>query len=405
MNVTIIGGGAAGFFAAIHCKETFPSADVVIVEKSDAVLSKVKISGGGRCNVTHACFEPRALADHYPRGGKALIGPFHQFGPRDTMAWFENRGVPLKIEADNRVFPESDSSHSIITCLLDSSLAAGVRLWRECGVTSIRRQSNRFELALSNGETRLSDCVILATGSGRHGHTLAENLGHRIVPPVPSLFTVKIDDPALTALAGVSVAQVNLKLGSAKPKTQSGPLLITHWGFSGPATIKLSAWAARDFHDSDYRLPLTVSWLPDLSLDTINDRLNDLQASSQKSIGGQSPFPELSGRLWVYLVQKCIPTSSKRWNEISKKELNRLAESLKADAYSTTGKSTFKDEFVTCGGVELSEVDFKTMQSRLVPGLFFTGEVLDVDGVTGGFNFQNAWTTGYLAGLNAIASS
>ncbi len=404
MQVMVIGGGAAGFFSAIECKRWFPDTDVVLVEKSNEVLSKVKISGGGRCNVTHACFDPRFLSDYYPRGGKALIGPFHQFHPRDTMTWFERQGVALKIESDNRVFPVSDSSQTIIDCLMGEVVRLGIRLWIGCGVTSILKQpEGQFCVALTDGQLYHPDRVVIATGSSRQGHSLCQALGHTIVAPIPSLFTIKLNDPALTALAGVSVESVLLTLPLENPITQTGPLLITHWGLSGPAMIKLSAWAAREFYDAEYQLPLTVSWLPLLSLESIRNILEEFRLMSKKLCVTLCPFESIPIRLWVYLVQKSLKTTEKRWQELGKKDILRLAECLKSDAYQTMGKGVFKEEFVTCGGVSLTEVNFKTMESKRCSGLFFAGEVLDIDGVTGGFNFQNAWTTGFIVGQSFYA--
>lgn len=399
MKVIVVGGGAAGFFSAIQFKIHHPDADVILVEKSSQVLAKVKISGGGRCNVTHACFDPKQMADHYPRGGKALIGPFQSFQAQDTMDWFEACGVALKIEADNRVFPVSNASQSIVDCLLDQARQHQVRVWVDCGVTTIvKTASGQFSVTLTNGQVHIADRVILTTGSSRAGYALAESLGHSIVPPIPSLFTIKINDPELLGLAGVSVADVGLKVTGAKSNAQRGPLLVTHWGFSGPAMIKLSAWAAREFYEANYELLLHVSWLPTESVDDIIRRLEVYQKSSKKTCANDCPFPALPGRLWGYLVQKWLKNPEKRWQEVSKKESLRMTELLKSEPYISAGKGVFKEEFVTCGGVSLKEVNFKTMESRVCPGLYFAGEILDVDGVTGGFNFQNAWTTGFLAG-------
>lgn len=402
LKILVVGGGAAGFFAAIHAKETRPEADVILAEKSREVLSKVKISGGGRCNVTHACFDARTLSEYYPRGGKALIGPFQIFQPQDTMAWFESRGVDLKVESDNRVFPVSDSSQSIIDCLINAATELGVKLWMECGVQRIKKESfDHFEVTFDNGQVHTIDHIIITTGSSRNGYTLAKQLGHEIIDPIPSLFTVKINDSALTALLGLSVAQVSLKLNHTY--SQIGPLLITHWGFSGPAVIKLSAWGARAFFESDYKLPLEINWLVTHSESDIRETLENLQKTSKKRAVGQSPFSEIPGRLWEYLCRKALGilggiTEGKAWNELSKKDISKLSDTLRRDLYQTDGKGVFKEEFVTCGGIPLQEVNFKTMESKICPGLYFAGEILDIDGITGGFNFQNAWTTGYLAG-------
>ncbi len=400
MEIVIVGGGAAGFFAAIEAKRQAPESDVIIVEKSNDVLQKVKISGGGRCNVTHACFDARQLSEFYPRGGKALIGPFQHFQPKDTMEWFESRGVALKVEVDNRVFPVSDSSQSIIDCLMTEMTRLGVRLWTNCGVERIQKlQNGLFEMTFSGGKTRCVDRIIMATGSSRNGYTLCQGLGHTIVMPIPSLFTIKIADSRLTSLLGLSVSHVELSLKmNGKTLMQKGPLLVTHWGLSGPAMIKLSAWAAREFYDASYQLPLSISWLAGLSLDHIYSTLDALKQSSKKMCGSYCPFDPIPTRLWVYFLEKVLGSAEKRWMEVSKKDLMRLAECMYRDTYLTSGKGQFKEEFVTCGGIDLSEVDFKTMESKICPGLFFAGELLNIDGVTGGFNFQNAWTTGVLAG-------
>ena len=399
MTTFVIGGGAAGFFAAIHCKAQNPDSPVILIEKSASVLAKVKISGGGRCNVTHACFEPIRLAESYPRGGKALIGPFQRFQPRDTMNWFESRGVPLKIESDNRVFPISDSSQSIVDCLVNEAAILGVQVWTECTVESIQKtEQGAFVVTLASGMTHHANKLILATGSSRAGYALAESLGHTITPLVPSLFTVKIQDESLTALSGLSVPNATLKLSGKKTWTQSGPLLITHWGFSGPALIKLSAWAARDFFEAHYQLPLQINWISDQSVQSVDSLFQAQKAHPKKMISNTSLFQTIPSRLWAYFLQKAGISESKQWQDFSKKDAQTLSNILLNDTYLTQGKGQFKEEFVTCGGVSLSEVNFKTMESKLCPNLCFAGEILDIDGITGGFNFQNAWTTGFLAG-------
>lgn len=399
MRIFVIGAGAAGYFAAIHHKEAFPEHDVVLIEKSENGLAKVKISGGGRCNVTHACFDSRQLAEYYPRGGKALIGPFERFQPRDTMAWFQSRGVPLKIEADGRVFPVSNSSQSIIDALEAAARCLGVILWHRCSVqTIVKIKSGGFMIELGNGISHCGDAIILTTGSSRQGYAFAEGLGHSIVPPVPSLFTFKINDPALIAIPGVSVASAIATLTGSKVWKQMGPILVTHWGLSGPAIIKLSAWAARDLSEASYQLPLVVNWVPGYREPAIEATVMGVQSSSKKWISSQSLFPEISNRLWGYLVQKSIGNGNVPWIETGKKQIRSLVEVLVRDRYQVAGKGVFKEEFVTCGGIPLDEVNFKTMESRICPGLYFAGEVLDIDGVTGGFNFQNAWTTAVIAG-------
>lgn len=401
MTTLIIGAGAAGFFAAIHARISDSQTPVILIEKSAHTLAKVKISGGGRCNVTHNCFDPLKLSEAYPRGGKALIGPFQQFQPQDTITWFESRGVKLKAESDNRIFPVSDSSQSIVDCLTHEAQRLGVKLWTQCGVSQISGNGDiGFAVTLENGETHTAQKIILATGSSKQGYQLAEALGHTITPTVPSLFTVKINDPNLTCLAGLSVQHASLKLSGKKTWTQNGPILITHWGFSGPALLKLSAFGARDFFESNYQLPLTISWLPGYTFSDISNLLMSPKPSPKKAISTHSLFPEIPTRLWEYFLKKSDISATKTWQEFSKKECEKLLACLLHDQYQTAGKGQFKDEFVTCGGVSLSEVNFKTMESKRCPGLFFAGEILDIDGITGGFNFQNAWTTGYLAGIH-----
>jgi predicted Rossmann fold flavoprotein len=397
-HILILGGGAAGFFAAITCAEANPHAHVTILEKSRALLSKVRISGGGRCNVTHACFDPALLAQHYPRGGAALRGPFTRFQPRDTMTWFEQRGVSLKIESDGRVFPVSDRSETIIDCLLNSAQQARVSIRTQVSITSIERADRSGFVARSKtGEVLMADQVLLATGSNPRGYTWAAALGHSIEPPVPSLFTFTSDDARLQGLAGISVPNARVEIAGT-PLAQSGPLLITHWGLSGPAILKLSAWGARLLHDQQYQARVIIDWLADRREDDVRHTLQALKSDQpRKFIGGSSPFG-LPARLWLSLIGACGLDGDRRWTEVSKRHLAALIDQLKRGAYDAQGKGEFKEEFVTCGGVKLDEVNFRTMESRVCPGLYFAGEILDIDGLTGGFNFQAAWTTGWLAG-------
>ncbi|KKJ00931.1 BaiN/RdsA family NAD(P)/FAD-dependent oxidoreductase [Prochlorothrix hollandica] len=412
LSVIVIGGGAAGFFAAITCAQTHPHCQVTLVEAGRDCLSKVRISGGGRCNVTHACFDPAQLVQYYPRGGKALRGAFSRFQPQDTIAWFQSRGIALKTEADGRIFPQSDRSDTIIHCLETAAAAAGVSVEPGSGVVALEEippaetaaianspPGARFRVTLKNGEVRGADRLLLATGSSASGYRFAQHLGHSLIPPVPSLFTFQVRDPALHARAGVSVpqAQVRLKVGT-KTLEQTGALLITHWGFSGPAILKLSAWGARLLHESQYHGALSVHWLPDHSPDRLRETLLEAKTShSRKQLSNYCPLA-LPQRLWGYLLERSHIAPDSRWADLSKTGLNRLVTELSQGHYAIQGKGVFKDEFVTCGGVSLKEVDFKTMASRCCPGLYLAGEILDVDGVTGGFNFQNAWTTGWLAG-------
>ena len=403
-HILILGGGAAGFFAAITCAEANPQARVTILEKSRAVLSKVRLSGGGRCNVTHACFDPARLVQHYPRGSAALRGPFTRFQPRDTMTWFEQHGVQLKIENDGRVFPVTDRSTTIVDCLQSAAQRAGVSIRTQVSITAIERADRAgFVLRSQTGEALPADRVLLATGSNPQGQAWAAAFGHSIEPPVPSLFTFTIDDARLQGLAGVSVPEARIEIGDTG-LAQTGPLLITHWGLSGPAILKLSAWGARILHDRSYRASLIVDWLPDRNEDDVRQTLQAIKTDQpRKFIGSSSPLG-LPLRLWLSLIGACGLDGDRRWTEISKRHLAALIDQLKHGVYDVRGKGEFKEEFVTCGGVNLDEVNFKTMESRVCPGLYFAGEILDIDGLTGGFNFQAAWTTGWLAG-RALANS
>lgn len=400
MNPTtriVIGGGAAGFFAAIACAEANPLSPPLLLEKGAQLLTKVRISGGGRCNVTHACFDPAKLVHYYPRGGKALRGPFSRFQPEDTFRWFQDRGVSLKTEEDGRVFPVSNSSQTIIDCLTEAARAAHVDIRCRHSVEGIERTPTGFALHLAGHPTLLCEKVLLATGSNRAVWQWLETLGHTILPPVPSLFTFNVPTSPLKELSGVAVEEAHLEIDEAG-LAQTGPLLLTHWGFSGPAALKLSAWGARFLHDCAYKATLNINWLPRLTENQLRTHLLDAKnLHPTRSIGNEALSP-LPRQLWRALVAQAEIDPSMRWSFIPNKQLFKLAEQLHKDAYKIEGKTLYKEEFVTCGGIHLDEVNFKTMESRLCPGLYFAGEVLDIDGVTGGFNFQNAWTTGYLAG-------
>jgi len=400
MRVIVMGGGAAGFFGAIAAAEAAPDAQVTLVEAAAKPLGKVRISGGGRCNVTHHCFDPVLLVQHYPRGGKALRGAFTRFQPQDTVAWFKRRGVRLKTEADGRMFPTTDDAETIVDCLMRETRRVGVTLRTKAAVTAVEKTAGGFTVMLKSGEPLACDRLLLATGSSSPGHRLAAQLGHTIVPPVPSLFTFNVPDKALHELAGVAVDPVEAKLvvPDTKPLTQTGPLLVTHWGLSGPAVLKLSAWGARSLHDASYRATLQVNWLPSMTAEHIRAALVAAkQAVPKRAIANHCPL-DLPKRLWRYWVQQAGLDDSVTWANLPKKALNQLVEAIARGTFQIQGKGVFKEEFVTCGGVKLSEVNFQTMESRRCPGLYFAGEVLDIDGVTGGFNFQSAWTTGWLAG-------
>lgn len=393
----VVGGGAAGFFAAVNAAEVRPGLRVLIVEKSTQVLGKVRISGGGRCNVTHACFDPAQLVQFYPRGGKALRGAFTRFQPRDTVAWFEARGVRLKAEPDGRMFPVTDSSETIIECLTAAAQRAGVQVRLRVSVKNLTTQDGWFSAELSTGEHLQAPAVLLASGGDRTSLGMAARLGHTIAEPVPSLFTFAITDPRLDDLAGISVPDALLRLPDQKLQAR-GPLLITHWGLSGPAVLRLSAWGARALFAAQYHARLMVNWLGEVTFEQAVDWLREARGrlARQKCITN-APDARLPQRLWARLALAAGVGEAHKWADLSNAVLNCLAGELTRGAYQITAKGQFKEEFVTCGGVALDEVDFKTMQSRRLPGLYFAGEILDVDGLTGGFNFQNAWTTGWLA--------
>ncbi len=397
-RVVIVGGGAAGFFAAITCAEA--GGHVTILEKTGHFLSKVKISGGGRCNVTHACFDPRQLATHFPRGERPLIGPLQAFQPRDTIEWFKRRGVLMYTQDDGCLFPVSDSSQTIIDCFIESAETAGVKLRVNAGVESITRDDTGFTLTLQSGETLQADRVMLATGGCRVPAmgALAVSLGHTLEPPVPSLFTFHVDTPWVHELAGIVIEPVEVAAAGLR---ETGILLFTHWGVSGPVILRLSAWGARKLAGLDYTFPLTINWLPRRNAE---NELDARRAENPAKLVVNTPIAPLTARLWEALVLAAGIPRGTRWSELSKALRHRLVQQLVRTDLPVTGKTMNKDEFVTCGGVRLSELNFKTMESKLVPGLYFGGELLDIDGITGGFNFQSCWTTGWLAG-NAMASA
>jgi predicted Rossmann fold flavoprotein len=398
-DVVIAGGGPAGFFAAIRCAELNPRLRVLIIEKARQTLGKVLISGGGRCNVTHACFEPAKLVTYYPRGAAELRGAFTRFQAADTVNWFEERGAKLKTESDGRMFPVTDSSETIASCLRESAKQTRVVVKTGISFQGVEKSPDHgFRLAVQReGEIFQLQArkVLIATGSDSKTREIVKSLGHSIEEPVPSLFTFNVKDKRIEGLAGVSVESVTLKMDSI---VQSGPLLITHWGLSGPAVLRVSAWGARILHDRNYRAPLIVNWLGDHTFDKALDVLHrhkDWRGNTRKKVSVEPAFTQLPIRLWKQLTHFI---GEKNWADVSKAELRNLGTELTAGEFLIESKGQFKEEFVTCGGVKLNEVNFKTMQSRLVDGLFFAGEVLDIDGLTGGFNFQSAWTTGWLAG-------
>lgn len=399
-KVVIIGGGAAGYFTAINAKEMNPDLDITILEKGKDVLQKVRISGGGRCNVTHACFVPKDLCEFYPRGKKELLGPFHQFMTGDTFEWFENRGVPLKIEEDNRVFPEANTSEAIINCFQKLVNNLGIKVLTNCGVNEVYQQKDQWIIHTKNQEFK-ADFVVIAAGSSKKVWELCQTLNHTIIEPVPSLFTFNINDKRLTDLLGISVPLATVKLVNTNLEA-SGPLLITHWGLSGPAVLKLSAFGARILAEKNYQYNVEVNWLSRPTDKVFNVLLNLKKKEPRKTVILKSPFVEISKRLWERLVIFSKINASQNWADVNNQQLQNLANELTKGIYNANGRTTFKDEFVTAGGIDLREMNFKRFESKLHKNLFFVGEVLNIDAVTGGFNFQNAWTGGYIC-AKAIA--
>ncbi|MFN5400225.1 MAG: NAD(P)/FAD-dependent oxidoreductase [Pseudanabaena sp.] len=407
IEVVVIGGGAAGFFGAIHAAQS-PHTRVTLLEAGRQPLAKVRISGGGRCNVTHHCFEPSQLVQNYPRGGKALRGAFSRFQPLDVVRWFNAEGVKLKTEADGRMFPVTDDSETIVEALMFAAKKAGVFLRNNVLVQKIEHLGDsKFDVILKSGENLVCDRLLLATGSSPSGYAIARSLGHELEPPVPSLFTFNIKDSKLHELAGVSINPATVKLLTSNPSNekkksrnqleQSGALLITHWGLSGPAVLKLSAWAARELHNCNYQAKLAVNWIPTLKVEAVKQILLTAKTDQPKKFISNYCPVDISLRLWEYLLDKAEVELEKRWADISNKAIQQIVNVLTASEYAIAGKGVFKEEFVTCGGIRLQDVNFQMMESKICSGLFFAGEVLDIDGVTGGFNFQNAWTTAWIA--------
>ena len=396
-DIIIVGGGAAGFFSAINIVERNPKLKVAILERGKEVLSKVRVSGGGRCNVTHACFEPNELVKFYPRGEKELRGPFHQFCSGDTIEWFEKHGVELKIEEDGRLFPVSNSSQTIIDCFTNASQKLGIAILTGQSVQSIFYTEGSVENCWkidTQNESFLAEKLILATGSNPKIWDLLHTFGHAIITPVPSLFTFNIKDARIKELPGIAT-QVSVKVLGTKLES-SGPLLITHWGMSGPAILKLSAWGARILHDKNYQFTIEVNWLNDIDIEEAESLLKELkQEHAKKTVSKKSPL-ELQNRLWESLVLASGIGAETKWADLSKTQLQNLANQLTKGIFQVNGKSTFKEEFVTAGGIDLKEINFKTMESKLHPNLYFAGEIVNIDAVTGGFNFQNAWTSGFI---------
>ena len=405
-NVIVTGGGAAGFFTAINCAQLHPDCPVTILEKSNKLLAKVKISGGGRCNVTNACFDNDELVKNYTRGEKELRNVFSRFNTTDTIKWFEERGVKLKTEEDGRIFPESNSSDSIVNCLLSEAKKSGVKIKTGIDIEEIIINDDKtFTLKEKSGGVFTCHKLMIATGGNANAkaYDWLRKLGHTIIKPIPSLFTFNIPANSITKLMGVSVPNAKVSLAGTKIKTE-GALLITHWGMSGPAILKASAWGARKLNELNYNFSVIINWLPQFSLNSLADEILNLKKhNGAKIILNYYPL-ELPKRLWEYFLHKAEIKSGSRWADLSKKQNHSLLNILLNDAYNVKGKTTFKEEFVTCGGVSLKEIDFGTMQSKIIPNLYFSGEVIDVDGLTGGFNFQNAWSTAWIAAKNIISS-
>mgnify|MGYP001292424212 FL=1 len=419
-DVIIVGGGAAGFYAAIQIAERSTDIKIGIFERGKTVLTKVKVSGGGRCNVTHGEFMPKELTTNYPRGEKELLGPFHKYAPMDVMAFFEERGVPLKIEDDGRVFPKSDSSQSIIDCLVGEAHRLGVKVLKNSSVKTIGKLDDGWQVTTMNKHYQCKK-LLVTTGSNPKIWKQLQDLGHHIISPVPSLFTFNINDKRIQGIQGISTyatvevmprktfhtdkKSLNLK-SNVKDEAvlySDGPLLITHWGLSGPAILKLSAWGANILHDFNYSFRIKVNWLPDYSTESMEAYLKELKGVEAKKTVMRTNVTELPKRLWKRLVEAAGIAPDERWGDINKEQLQALSEQLTASSFKVEGKSTFKEEFVTAGGVDLKEINFKTFESKLHPNLYFAGEIINVDAITGGFNFQNAWTGAYIA-AQAIAS-
>jgi predicted Rossmann fold flavoprotein len=423
-DVLIIGGGAAGFYAAIHVAEADPNLKVAILERGKEVLGKVKVSGGGRCNVTHAEFDPNQLVKNYPRGQKELLGPFYSYGSGDTVAFFEERGIPLKIEPDGRMFPQSNSSQTIIDCFVGETERLGIQVLRNSAVTDIAPIQPVAELpeggwsVQSIRNTYRTKKLLVASGSNPKIWKLLEGLGHTIVPPVPSLFTFNIQDDRIAGIPGVSteakvtvIAKRTTGIGPLQSLKSSsnpilleseGPLLITHWGMSGPAILKLSAWGAQILNGLHYKFKIKVNWLPEYHTEGILQLLLQVKEIESKKTVLRTHAVELPKRLWINLVKATGIPDDLKWADISKSQLQDLAFQLTQCEFTVDGKSTFKEEFVTAGGVDLKEINFKTYESKILPNLFFAGEIMDVDAITGGFNFQNAWTGAFIAAKGIV---
>ncbi|WP_462221063.1 BaiN/RdsA family NAD(P)/FAD-dependent oxidoreductase [Ferruginibacter sp.] len=408
-RLVVIGGGAAGFFCAVNAARMNPALEVTIVEKSNKLLSKVKVSGGGRCNVTHACFSIAEMIKKYPRGNTFLKKAFHHFFTTDTIEWFKQRGVELKTEADGRMFPVTNSSQTIIDCLMKETNKYGVEILmnaevKELTISNEQFATERFTVHLDSNKILNTDFVCIASGGYPKNIQFEwlKKLAHTIEEPVPSLFTFNMPGNSITALMGVTVENVTVKIVGSK-LVEQGPLLITHWGMSGPAILKLSAWGARELQTKNYSFKISINWIPEFNENSLREKMQQLRFSiATQKIINRNPFA-LPGRLWEYLLQQSGVNEDLRWADLPAKDQNKLIKNLCTQEFDVKGKTTFKEEFVTSGGIQLNEIDFNTMQSKIIPGLFFAGEVINADGITGGFNFQNAWTTGWIA-AKAVSS-
>lgn len=406
-DMVVVGGGAAGFFGAVQCAEAAPDAKIAIFEQSSRVLTKVKVSGGGRCNVTHDCYDPDEMArNHYPRGNVELIGPMYRFGVGETVGWFMSRGVELKTESDGRMFPTTDDSQTIIDSLVEAAEENGVEIHTSMPVQALEpdEEGRSYRLELDGGDEILADHVLVATGGIRlsRSENMAEHLEHELVEARPSLFTFDIEDDRIEGLEGISVRPVELEIPAVDLESR-GPLLVTHRGLSGPAVLEMSAWGARRLYEHDYQFELHVDWLPGVA-DVEKRLVEKRKEAGDRQVTTLSPFEELPNRLWARIVEAAGVSEDRQWASLSARGRRAIVEQLKSGVFSVIGKSTHKEEFVTSGGIDTDELDMRTMESRYHPGLYFAGEVVDVDGITGGFNFQAAWTTGFLAGMSVADS-
>lgn len=394
-TIVIAGGGAAGFFAAINIAEKLPKARVIILEKSSKLLEKVRISGGGRCNVTHACFEPKQLVKFYPRGERELLSVFMQFSPTNTIQWFEKKGVKLKREKDGRMFPVSDNSETIVNCFLHAATQSGIEVQLHDGIERLHfnEADKTWKITSGNNKNISADAVVICTGSAVKPWQILNEIGCDIVPSVPSLFTFNTKDERLRNLAGVSLKNASVEIKNLKLK-EAGPMLITHWGLSGPAILRLSAWGARKLNECGYKFEIVIDF-SGLGLNEVQQQLENFKTNNPKKQISTHSFFDIPERLWQQIIP--LEIQEKKWADLSKKDLIKISESIAVAKFQITGKSTFKDEFVTAGGVSLKQIDFKTMQAKQFPNLYFAGEVLDIDAITGGFNFQAAWSTAWVA--------